>query len=62
MCTRKQSLLAKVIARLSNGAVPVDGGIWYESPARHTAQAPVSERGRIPSLGSLPLNRQRCTP
>ncbi len=60
MSARKQSLLQRIIDRVSRGSVPVDGGYWVESKTLRLTGAPSSERGRIPALGSQPLSRQHC--
>lgn len=60
MSTHKQSLLERIIERVSRGSVPVDGGYWVESKGRRLTSAATHERGRIPALGSQPLSRQRC--
>lgn len=60
MSTRKRKFLEKVIARISHGSVPVDGGYWLDAKAARFTAVPGTERGRIPSLGPHPLSRQRC--
>jgi hypothetical protein len=62
MSTFKGSLLEWAIARLSRGAVPIDGSYWVDASARrHTAGASSSAaRPRMASLNAQPLTRQHC--
>jgi hypothetical protein len=60
MSTRIGSFLKRVIARLSEGSIPIDGGYWQEAKAPRAAAAPRAERSRIPSLSAQPLSRQHC--
>ena len=59
MCTRRYSWVEKLVDRITHGSVPVDGGYWADSRARRFT-VPRAEHGRVPSLSSQPLNRQRC--
>jgi hypothetical protein len=60
MSTRIRSFLERVIARLSEGSIPVDGGYCQEFKVSRLTTAPRAERGRIPALSAQPLTRQYC--
>jgi hypothetical protein len=60
MCERKQSLAERIIDRISQGSVPVDGAYWVDSKVPRLATVPRPERSRIPALSAQPLTRQHC--
>jgi hypothetical protein len=60
MCNRKQSLVERIVDRISRGSVPIDSGYWVDSQARRLTAAPRTERSRIPALSAQPLTRQHC--
>jgi len=50
MSTQKQSLVDRILARISVGSVPVDGSYWFESrrPTQATARDAVQAPPRTP--------------
>lgn len=54
MTTHKQTLFQAVLARISLGAVPVDGHYWFDP--RDAGIAPVEARPKTPETEWSPLS------
>jgi len=61
MSTRKHSLFQAVLARLTLGAVPVDGSYWFDPKGQNPQESP--KPARVPDADwspvSLRLSRSR---